>query len=127
MSEVPEIIWSDGYPTDKSLRAFAGCEVDWAVAPLVLRQELSKCAENCCASYDEKRGLTILKEPCTKVYFSTGGWSGAENLIGVLLSKFTIKYLQEQWRRGGHYIFEIRDEEPDSSTAAHQSDPKAVP
>ncbi len=72
-----------------------------------LRQELSKCAEHCCASYGEESATDILGKPSLHLHFSTGGWSGAEDLMVALLGKFWIEYLQIQWNRGGHYIFEV--------------------
>ena len=41
------------------------------------------------------------------VYFSTGGWSGCEELLDAMLRHFWIRELKVQWRRGGHYIFEL--------------------
>lgn len=110
LSEFPPIEWEEGYPTDASLEAFGAVKdfpIDWSVAGRFLRQELAKCAEHCCASYEEEAATDLLGKPCTHLHFSTGGWSGAESLISALLGKFWIEHLHIQWNRGGHYIFEV--------------------
>lgn len=105
----PEIEWEDGYPTDESLAAFSAVDI-LAFGPAeggeTLRRELSRCAEECCASYDEAEAERYGK-PVIRCGFSTGGWSGAEDVIEALLSKFWISHLHVQWNRGGHYIFEV--------------------
>jgi hypothetical protein len=109
----PEIEWENCYPTDESLDAFRAVPTisfDRDEAAATLRRELSRCAENCCAFYEEREAVDILDRPCIHGHFSTGGWSGAEEILGVLLGKFWIRNLQYQWNRGGHYIFEFPSE-----------------
>lgn len=109
--EFPPIEWDgDGYPTDASLAALeavGATAFSPAEAARYLRQELAACAENCVASYEERPASDILDRPCIHGHFSTGGWSGAEDLIVALLGKFWIAHLQFQWNRGGHYIFQF--------------------
>lgn len=109
--EFPPIEWDgDGYPTEESLKALGmvGDTVgDIAEAARYLRQELAKCADNCCAGYEELPHGNILEHPTIRLHFSTGGWSGAEDMLAALLGKFWIAHLQIQWNRGGHYIFEV--------------------
>ena len=107
---VPEIEWDDGYPTDASLKAFQA--VDWlAVSPAegarVIRRELAECAAHCCASYREEEDVDFSGRRVLLCRFSTGGWSGAEDLIDAMLAKYWIKYHHIQWNRGGHYVFEV--------------------
>ena len=108
--EFPPIEWKDCYPTEESITALSmvGHTVgDIDEAARYLRQELAKCAEHCCASYEEEPAIDIGGTPCLHLHFSTGGWSGAEDLMDELLDKFWIDYLMLQWNRGGHYIFEV--------------------
>lgn len=44
-----------------------------------------------------------------KLYLSTGGWSGNEDMIAAMKQNFIFWTMcWEQSRRGGHYIFEIK-------------------
>lgn len=119
----PEIEWDDCYPTDDSLDAFRRLPA-MAFGPEegaeTLRRELAKCAENCCARYEEREAVDVLDHPCIHIHFSTSGWSGAEDLLSVLLGKFWIRHHQYQWNRGGHYIFEVKP------TDGADSDPPKV-
>lgn len=109
--EFPPIEWdADGYPTEDSLDALETANRNSfgiEEAARYLRQELAKCAENCVASYEEQPATDIVDRPCLHLHFSTGGWSGAEDLIAALMTKFWIAHIHLQWRRGGHYIFEV--------------------
>lgn len=105
----PVIEWEDGYPTDESLEAFRAVPpVSFGVleAETTLRRELAACAEHCCASYEEAE-TEHFGRPVIECFFSTGGWSGAEAVIGALLQKFWIRYLHVSWRRGGHFVFQV--------------------
>ena len=111
---IPEIEWEDGYPTEESVKAAEEYLDMWPTTsfedgPRWIRETLLICAENCCASYreyhDEKNRFG---EAVIKCYFSTGGWSGAEEIIGLIESDFCLSGFMEQWNRGGHYIFEFK-------------------
>jgi hypothetical protein len=45
--------------------------------------------------------------PLKRVEYITGGWSGAEDLIEVMLSQFWINHRHSLWKRGGYYVFEV--------------------
>lgn len=60
-----------------------------------------------CMSVEIVPAMDWRTKPIQIVFFSTGGWSGAEELIAAALGKFWIKHLQTQWNRGGHYQFEV--------------------
>jgi uncharacterized protein YodC (DUF2158 family) len=90
------------YPVEASLEAIKGLPLDFDKAATFIRRELRRCAENCCASYDEKEG-----DEHVFVYFSTGGWSGAEQLMGLIEDRFDTRYHIYQWQRGGHYEFRV--------------------
>lgn len=46
-----------------------------------------------------------------RMYYSTGGWSGHEELISELEGTWFWMFCWVQSRRGGHYIFEIKPEQ----------------
>jgi hypothetical protein len=46
----------------------------------------------------------------TRLYLSTGGWSGNEDIITVMKCNhlfWSISWIQS--RRGGHYVFEVKE------------------
>lgn len=116
----PKIEWEDGYPTDESL---AAAKVFFDTSGLRkesaewLRRTLSECARMCCASYHEVEALSVSETPVWHLHFSTGGWSGAEDVIELVENCFFLAGLMIEWRRGGHYIFEVPRKE-----AAHGGD-----
>jgi len=60
-----------------------------------------------CVQIDLQHGETDLGEPAKLLEFHTGGWSGAEDLIGAMPGHFWIAYFHTKWSRGGHFTFEI--------------------
>lgn len=110
---IPAIEFDDCYPTDESMevaRAYMGDPEPkhWNDAPRWIRATLSDCAENCCADYDEEEDTDIMGRPIIRARFSTGGWSGAEDIIRLIEGDFFCAQHMVQWRRGGHYIFEFK-------------------
>lgn len=107
--QFPPIDWFDGYPTEASLEALRETTgiFDHAETGRYLRQELDRCQLNCCASFDQEESTDFFGKPIDRLFFSTGGWSGAERLIEALLSQLMIEICHVQWRRGGHYIFDV--------------------
>ena len=101
MSYTRIIEWEDGYPTNESLERLWEAVIDHENSADCIRAELVECTAHCCASYSE--------EPETqRVMFSTGGWSGAEELIAIMLGRVWIRQRHLEWRRGGHYLFDLR-------------------
>lgn len=47
------------------------------------------------------------RKPMKRVEYITGGWSGAEDLIGAMLGQFWIKHYHSLWKRGGYFVFEV--------------------
>lgn len=110
MSDWPDIEWDDdGYPTEDSIEAVRALPFDFQQAAPWLRHNLAACAQNNCSFYAEQPSQTFMEEPCTLVSFSTGGWSGAEELIALIEGRFDCGYYMLSWRRGGHYEFEFLD------------------
>lgn len=114
MSPWPEIEWDDCYPTDRSIkkarRFFRANELDFKQAAAFLLRELPKCAENCCASCRVDDGTDDFGHSVKRIQFSTGGWSGAEELVGVIEERFDMRHYWVSWHRGGHYVFEVPPE-----------------
>jgi hypothetical protein len=108
MEQWPEIEYDDdGYPTDESIAAIESLPLDFKKARMFAKRELERCAEICCASYDEDNAIDIVGKPVIHASFSTGGWSGAETLIGLIQRRHDIAHSMLSWRRGGHYVFEF--------------------
>ena len=103
----PAVEWEDGYPIDEEFDDYAGLPMDFVQAGRFLLTELPAAAEQCCASCEVTDDVDILGRPVKRIAFSTGGWSGAERLIAFIESRMDTGYMMVQWRRGGHYIFEV--------------------
>lgn len=54
-----------------------------------------------------KDGRNDFREPVKRLYLSTWGWSGNEDIIGVLHQTWFRLLWWKQYSRGGHYIYEI--------------------
>lgn len=59
-------------------------------------------------------------EPVRKLYISTAGWSGNEEVIQAIQSNWQLMMYWEQSRRGGHYIFEFKLPQPGETNALKQ-------
>lgn len=105
----PFEIDGNGYPTEEWLSAFECCELDsFKEAASFLVNDLPRIAEQigyCTCRVTDC--TTVLREPAKVVEFSTGGWSGAEELIVVMLKKLPINYMYTKWERGGRHTFEV--------------------
>ncbi len=52
------------------------------------------------------------KRKVVEYYFSTGGWSGNEDLIGAIMENEYLGMLfHTRWERGGHWWFELMTKE----------------
>lgn len=136
--EWPEVEWEECYPTaeDDDFAAWDGLPLDFNEAAKFLLRELPRAADNCCAwgTVQDAYAFDDMDRPCKLIKFSTGGWSGAESLIGFIGSRFDTKHFMLSWRRGGHYEFEIpeqfyaprdRDRSGEAGQTAKQAGPKA--
>ena len=105
MTSWPALEWDGhGYPEEASIEAIRALPLNFNKAGEFVRNELTACAEVCCASYEEETA----DDGTVIGHFSTGGWSGAESLMGLIESRFDASYFMMSWRRGGHYTFEFK-------------------
>lgn len=107
----PEVEWEGGYPVaeDDDFQAWSRFPLNFEQAAAFLLRELPAAMENCCASctIEDAFDDVICSSPVKRISFSTGGWSGAESLIGFIEKRFDTNHFMVSWRRGGHYVFEI--------------------
>ena len=103
----PDILTADGYPTQEALDYIA---VTWGMNHGKLDTP---------ANLDFTELLEMLEEMWwgngwgfkrtrKRLYLSTGGWSGNEDIIEVLRGTWFWQICWMQHRRGGHYVFEIK-------------------
>lgn len=105
-----ELLDDDGYPTDAALDAiklwhfsdargwFKFIEGLWWSSSMLWKEDD--------VPHDWKDGETV-----HRYYISTGGWSGNESIIRAMQENnhmlWTLNWVQS--RRGGHYIFELKE------------------
>lgn len=106
------VVDDDGYPTRKSLRSLrrflnslsvtdAGT---WLVRGFPALVQTVRCGHvDVRENVQNPVGGTV----CV-VEYSTGGWSGQEDLVQeVLKSPYLKLFYHTAWRKGGHYTFEV--------------------
>lgn len=98
----------EGYPADAWIDRFEALPrnaFDFREAAHFLISDLPNIAKTIsCMTVKVADGI----EPGIKaVEFHTGGWSGAESLIDVMLRQYAIKQLHHSWQRGGHFYFQV--------------------
>ena len=112
----------EGYPTDEWIDAFGALPqmaFTYREAARFLVNDLPNIAMRIsCMSIFIDAGAD---RPAVSVAYHTGGWSGAEDLIRVMLRQFWIHRLHCKWERGGHFYFEV----PNTLLVDHQSDGEA--
>lgn len=92
----------DGYPSEGAIEAVR-C-VGFSQARQWLREEFPALAEQLPCAYVE----VDEDEEGMKIDFSTGGWSGCEDLIGAVEANLALSYYIRSWQRGGHYVIHVR-------------------
>jgi hypothetical protein len=110
MSDWPEIEYEESYPVDEDFVAWGKVSspaLSFERAGEWLLRELPRAAENMPCWCRITRGKNIIGKPVHRISFSTGGWSGAESIIGLIQRRADLQHLMLSWRRGGHYVFEI--------------------
>lgn len=108
----PAIEWNDdGYPVaeDSDYAEWRALPLNLFSAARFLVDALPAAARHCCCSCDVEDGADDMfgSRPVKRITFSTGGWSGAESLLGFIESRFDTSQMMLSWRRGGHYVFEV--------------------
>ena len=99
---------ADGYPEEDGLEALRSYPIDFHSAARFIIEFLGSgdfhYARRSEVS-DAVDGFT--QAPIKVVNFSTGGWSGNEDLIGTALRRFDVAHFLKQWNAGGHYQFQV--------------------
>lgn len=106
----------DGYPTEKALEKIRSWEMAEGKIPqrsfhglMDFVQEIWHWGER---QYSQHRIFDSLDREAIEYKFSTGGWSGNEDIVGALQDNQIFWMLC--WyssRVGGHYVFRVRNEE----------------
>ena len=106
---VQELTDEDGYPTDAALEAiekwhWADSKGWFEFIKSVWHYPSWGWKEND-EELEFREGVVV-----TRFYLSTGGWSGNESIIRSMQSNEMMWHMNwVQSRRGGHYIFEMRE------------------
>ncbi len=110
MGDWPSIEYEECYPEDEQFDAWdqSALPMDIRKAGEWLLRELPRAAEHMCCSCRVRKGKGITGKPVLLIDFSTGGWSGAESIIALIESRFDLRHHMLSWRRGGHYVFEVK-------------------
>lgn len=110
---IVEFDCDDGYPTGDSIDRLRAHRFEYWQAPSFLLSDFPAiCSQISCCAVDVIDDTDFMGSAIKRVSFSTGGWSGAEELIGVLLNHMWIRHFHTKWERGGHYEFEVPDAWP---------------
>jgi hypothetical protein len=103
---------AEGYPTDAWIERFEGLPlttIDPKQAADFLVNRLPEIAKtiSCMQVRIEDAKDDYSDKPMKRVEYITGGWSGAEMLIGAMLKQFWISHYHSLWKRGGYFVFEV--------------------
>jgi len=104
----------DGYPTEEVLEYIERWHWSDAKAMFEYIQKIWVYADfgywrEEIVSKDDYNGMEY-NEPKHRYYISTAGWSGNESIIGAMKENTMLWSLNwVQSRRGGHYIFELKE------------------
>lgn len=108
--EVTDELDTDGYPTNVCLQKIAewSCEDPEGWFDFIY----SVWAYHGDGWHTERGICSIFGTPLTQYFLSTCGWSGNESIIRAMqenVMNWLFHWVQS--RRGGHYIFEVKDKE----------------
>ncbi|WP_454798512.1 hypothetical protein [Novosphingobium lindaniclasticum] len=115
MSRWPEIEYDECYPVDEDFvewGAVTSPKLDMAKAGEWLLRELPRAAEHMCCSCRVRKGKNSFGEAVLLIEFSTSGWSGGESIIRLIERRVDLRQHMLSWRRGGHYVFEVKAPPP---------------
>ena len=90
----------DGYPTEEELETIR--KWDWIDGDI---RKLLDHVEECW--WEPEWGFCLTGKRVLRLELHTGGWSGNEEIIGVLQDTMFWTLYWERSKRGGHYIFKI--------------------
>lgn len=117
----PSIEYEECYPVDEDFVAWGNISsprLDMKLAGEWLLRELPRAAENMCCSCRVRKGKDITGGPVLLIEFSTSGWSGAESIIALINRRVDLRHHMLSWRRGGHYVFEVKAPETPARTVS---------
>jgi len=99
----------DGYPTEEAIKRIA--EWDYKEGWLPFMQFIRDLWAYADWGWEQERKADDIHEyPGTEFRISTAGWSGNESLIGAMQqNRMFWAFNWVQSRRGGHFIFFVRD------------------
>lgn len=112
---IAEVDGDGGYLDDEWLERFAALEVSPAQAVTFLLSDLPKVKQY--ISTMALRYSTVdddVYNRCTQVEYITGGWSGSEDLIDLILQKFWIAHFHSRWERGGYFVFLVPEKQAEA-------------
>lgn len=102
----------DGYPTEELLETIRKWSGDFNELLSIIHDSWRYAKAGFWAEKDIEAGIPNVWDSARREYqISTAGWSGNESLIEALRANtgfWFMCWLQE--RKGGHYIFEVREE-----------------
>jgi len=132
----PPVEYESSYPIDEEFSDFEVVPMNFHEAARWLLAELPRAAKNmpCFCSVEDGVDRHFGKD-VKLIEFSTGGWSGAESIIGLINRRFDLRHFMLSWHRGGHYVFELparfiasgmqlREDAPAAEAEGLQPDPK---
>lgn len=116
-TELNPAVWEpeydDGYPTDEwlatiaTLQALPAVEGVKAARRFLVETLLLAIKGISCCTCDVSDAKDYLNHPEKLIIFTTGGWSGAEDLMRAMLGVFWIKHHYVEWHAGGRHVFRV--------------------
>lgn len=108
---------ADGYPTDETLARIREWPIDTMAAAAAAMDFVGRAWSypkywECEAEWPDPDWPS---HPRRRYVFSTGGWSGNEDLVGAIEANQMLQMIGAwSWRRGGHYEYRFPLPEPAS-------------
>ncbi|EPR09747.1 hypothetical protein M527_06360 [Sphingobium indicum IP26] len=111
----PSIEYDGGYPVDEDFSEWGDVTspaLNFEQAGQWLLRELPAACEYMCCQCSVKKTKSLTGNPVFHISFSTMGWSGAESIIALINRRVDLNRHMLSWRRGGHYVFEVKAPPP---------------
>ncbi len=98
----------NGYPTTKSLRQLKK-ELASEDPKKAINSFYAALQDNYYTEYTRPERVEVRGETIDVLAYHTCGWSGNEEVIGVLKRSWLFDWLLERYDGGGHYYFKTRE------------------